>query len=59
VRILNDCGTACLGMEVLESTAYVALGFVPMLAALEIAYRIGMKIKRRRKGIVVLNGILL
>jgi hypothetical protein len=45
-------------MEILESTAYLALGFVPTLAALEIAYRIGIKIKRRRKGLAVVSSVL-
>jgi hypothetical protein len=45
-------------MEKLESTAYLALGFVPTLAALEIAYRIGIKIKRRRKGLAVVSSVL-
>jgi hypothetical protein len=45
-------------MEILESSAYLALGFVPTLAALEIAYRIGMKIKRKRKGTVIVSGVL-
>jgi len=43
-------------MEMLESAAYIALGFIPTLALLEIAYRLGMKIKR--KGAVVGRGIL-
>lgn len=38
-------------MEILESLAYIALGFIPMLALLEVGYRMGMKI-RRRKGLV-------
>ena len=37
-------------MEILESVAYVALGFIPTLALLETAYRIGVKI-RGRKGV--------
>jgi hypothetical protein len=45
-------------MEILESTAYLALGFVPTLATLEIAYRIGIKIKRRRKGLAVVSSVL-
>jgi hypothetical protein len=45
-------------MEILESSAYLALGFVPTLAALEIAYRIGMKIKRKRKGTVIVSRVL-
>jgi hypothetical protein len=45
-------------MEILESVAYLALGFVPTLAALEIAYRIGIKIKRRRKGLAVVSSVL-
>ena len=43
-------------MEMLESAAYVALRFIPTLALLEIAYRLGMKIKR--KGSVVGRDIL-
>ena len=43
-------------MEMLESAAYIALGFIPTLALLEIAYRLGKKIKR--KGAVVGRGIL-
>jgi len=35
-------------MELLESAAYIALGFVPTLGLLEIAYRFGMKIRRKR-----------
>ena len=38
-------------MEVLESAAYIALGFIPTLSLLEIAYRLGMKLKRRKRGI--------
>jgi hypothetical protein len=38
-------------MEMLESAAYIALGFIPTLALLEIAYRMGMKLKRRKRGI--------
>jgi hypothetical protein len=38
-------------MEMLESAAYIALGFIPTLALLEIAYRMGMKIRRRKRGI--------
>jgi hypothetical protein len=34
-------------MEVLESAAYIALGFIPTLGLLEIAYRLGMKIRRK------------
>jgi ABC-type proline/glycine betaine transport system permease subunit len=45
-------------MEVLESVAHLALGFVPTLAALEIAYRIGIKIKRRRNGLAVVSSVL-
>jgi hypothetical protein len=45
-------------MEILESAAYLALGFVPILAALEIVYRIGIKIKRRRKGLAVVSSVL-
>ena len=44
-------------MEILESVAYVALGFILTLALLETAYRIGVKI-RRRKGVVIGSGIL-
>jgi hypothetical protein len=39
-------------MEIVESLAYIALGFIPTLALLEAGYRMGMKI-RRRKGLVV------
>ena len=38
-------------MEMLESGAYIALGFIPTLALLEIAYRMGMKLERRKRGI--------
>jgi hypothetical protein len=38
-------------MEMFESAAYIALGFIPTLGLLEIAYRTGMKIKRRKRGI--------
>ncbi|HJY11086.1 MAG TPA: hypothetical protein VJ250_09045 [Nitrososphaeraceae archaeon] len=38
-------------MEILKSLVYIALGFIPMLALLEVGYRMGMKI-RRRKGLV-------
>ena len=40
-----------------ESAAYVALGFIPTLALLETAYRIGVKI-RGRKGVVIGRGVL-
>jgi hypothetical protein len=42
-------------MEIFESAAYIALGFIPTLGLLEIAYRMGMKI-RRRKGVVIGRG---
>jgi hypothetical protein len=35
-------------MEILESAAYIALGFVPTLGLLEIGYRMAMKIRRKR-----------
>ena len=35
-------------MEMFESAAYVALGFIPTLGLLEITYRLGMKIRRKR-----------
>ena len=35
-------------MEILESAAYIALGFIPTLGLLEIAYRLGMKIRRKK-----------
>jgi hypothetical protein len=38
-------------MEILESAAYIALGFIPTLGLLEIAYRMGMKLKRRKREI--------
>ena len=38
-------------MEILESAAYIALGFIPTLSLLEIAYRLEMKLKRRKRGI--------
>ena len=38
-------------MEMFESVAYIALGFIPTLALLEIAYRMGMKIRRRKVGV--------
>jgi predicted nuclease with RNAse H fold len=43
-------------MEILESAAYIALGFIPTLGLLEIAYRFGMKIRRKRgiEGSVIL-----
>jgi hypothetical protein len=44
-------------MEIFESAAYIALGFIPTLGLLEIAYRMGMKI-RRRKGVVIGRGVL-
>ncbi len=44
-------------MEILESAAYISLGFVQTLGLLEIAYRMGMKI-RRRKGGVAGRGVL-
>ena len=37
-------------MEILESATYIALGFIPTLALLEIVYRLGVKL-RRKKGI--------
>jgi hypothetical protein len=36
-------------MEMLESAAYIALGFIPTLALLEIAYRLGVKLRRKRR----------
>ena len=36
-------------MEMLESAAYIALGFIPTLALLEITYRLGMKLRRKRR----------
>ena len=44
-------------MEMFESAAYVALGFIPTLALLEIAYRIGVKISER-KGVVIGRSVL-
>jgi hypothetical protein len=44
-------------MERFESAAYVPLGFIPILSLLEIANRMGMKI-RRKKGVVIGRGIL-
>ena len=44
-------------MEMFESAAYVALGFIPTLALLEITYRMGMKI-RRRKGVLMGRSVL-
>ena len=44
-------------MEILESAAYIALGFIPTLGILEIAYRMGMKI-RRKKGVLIERGII-
>jgi hypothetical protein len=38
-------------MEMFESAAYVPLGFILTLALLEIAYRMGMKIRRRKVGV--------
>jgi hypothetical protein len=40
-------------MEILESAAYIALGFIPTLALLEIAYRLGMKIRRKRGRVIL------
>jgi hypothetical protein len=37
-------------MEILESVMYIALGFIPTLALLEIANRTRIKIRRRGKG---------
>ena len=37
-------------MEILESVAYIALGFIPTLALLEMAYRTRIQIGRRGKG---------
>jgi hydrogenase/urease accessory protein HupE len=45
-------------MELLESGAYIALGFVPTLAILESAYRFGMKIKERKRKGVAVSGVL-
>ena len=42
-------------MEVLESAAYITLGFVPTLAFLEMGYRMRIKI-RRGKGVI--RGVL-
>jgi hypothetical protein len=42
-------------MEVLESAAYITLGFVPTLALLEMGYRMRIKI-RRGKGVI--RGVL-
>jgi hypothetical protein len=36
-------------MEILESAAYIALGFIPTLGLLEIAYRMAIKIRRKRR----------
>ena len=36
-------------MEILESAAYIALGFIPTLGLLEIAYRMAMKLRRKRR----------
>ena len=36
-------------MEILESAAYIALGFIPTLALLEIVYRLGVKLRRKRR----------
>jgi hypothetical protein len=44
-------------MEILESAAYIASGFIPTLSLLEIAYRMGMKIKRR-EGVLIGRGVL-
>jgi hypothetical protein len=38
-------------MEMFKSAAYVPLGFIPTLALLEIAYRMGMKKRRRKVGV--------
>jgi hypothetical protein len=44
-------------MEILESAAYIALGFIPTLGLLEIAYRTEMKLRRKRgiEGRVILT----
>ena len=42
-----DCGKNN-AMEMLESLSYIIMGFVPTLALLEIGYRMGMKIRRRK-----------
>jgi hypothetical protein len=39
-------------MEILEFAAYLALGFVPTLVILEITYRIGIKIRKKKRVIV-------
>ena len=49
-------GIKRITMEILESAAYIALGFIPTLSLLEIAYRMGMKIKRR--GVLIGRGVL-
>jgi hypothetical protein len=36
-------------MEILESIGYIALGFVPTLALLEISYKMGKKVGVRRR----------
>jgi len=35
-------------MEILKSVAYIALGFISTLGLLEIAHRLGIKIRRKR-----------
>jgi hypothetical protein len=40
-------------MEMFESAAYVALGFIPTLALLEIVYRMRMKIRRKRGRVIL------
>jgi hypothetical protein len=44
-------------MEILESAAYIALGFIPTLGLLEKAYRTEMKLRRKRgiEGRVILT----
>jgi len=44
-------------MEILESAGYIALGFIPTLGLLEIAYRTEMKLRRKRgiEGRVILT----
>jgi hypothetical protein len=43
-------------MEILESIAYIVVGFVPTLALLELSYRLGKKVpglRRRSANVVV------
>jgi hypothetical protein len=40
-------------VEILESIAYIALGFVPTLALLDISYRMGRKSAKRKTAVSI------